>query len=533
MPPKITKPNEEIKGKTSIFSDEMKDWYKIAGKGKKDTSIKPDKNFKNHLIKPCSMISMIGSTGAGKTTALLEFLSRKNDAFHRIIIFSGSTTDEPLIKFLEKHVEGIELIDNADELPELTQDFYNDLIKYKCSSKEPQQQENNKEETEIKEAEEQFKNYEDNKNKAEFDEVDYNEFQDKEKIKELLLLLNDERAHNYNDWLTVGQILKYINTDYEDLFNDFSKRGESKYKGIKDILKHWQQFNKSNINNEQKLKIGTLYLMSKEDNPEGFHLFLKKYNKKIDEDIFINKFNHYNIAEYFFNINKNNYIYSKFKKDETFYYYNQQNILKEQAETFIYSKIKETIETKLNEIINNYKKSLEPLIKQLETTGDKIKKSELEQKIAAIQQNIKKINVNINNIGCNNFLENILKQLKNFYYIEDFENKFLNRNINIIAFNNGCYDYTTGNYRPINKGDFISITTGYNMPIDYDDYEKINKLFFSIFENDEIMDYYYNVVSSCLFGNKEESFYIFTGEGSNRKGLQNNLLEKALEENII
>lgn len=102
------------------FKDEMKDWYKIAGKGQKDTSIKPDKNFKNHLIKPCSMISMVGSTGAGKTTALLEFLSRKNDAFYRIIIFSGSTTDEPLIKFLEKHIDGIELIDNADELPELT-----------------------------------------------------------------------------------------------------------------------------------------------------------------------------------------------------------------------------------------------------------------------------------------------------------------------------------------------------------------------------------------------------------------------------
>ena len=117
MPPKTTKPNEDEK---KVFRDEMKDWYQIASKGKKNSSIKPDKNFKNHLIKPCSMISMIGSTGAGKTTALLEFLSRKKDAFHRIIIFSGSTTDEPLIKFLEKHVEGIELIDNADDLPELT-----------------------------------------------------------------------------------------------------------------------------------------------------------------------------------------------------------------------------------------------------------------------------------------------------------------------------------------------------------------------------------------------------------------------------
>ena len=71
---------------------------------------------------------------------------------------------------------------NLDELPELTQDFYNDLIKYNCSSKEPQQQENNNDEIEIKEAEEQFKNY----NKTVYDEIDYNEFQDKEKIKELL-----------------------------------------------------------------------------------------------------------------------------------------------------------------------------------------------------------------------------------------------------------------------------------------------------------------------------------------------------------
>jgi len=104
----------------SGYKDEMKDWYKIAGKGVKDSKIKPDKHFKEHLIKPCSMITMIGSTGSGKTTALIEFLSRKSDAFYRIIIFSGSTTDEPLLNFLNNHIEGIELIDNADELPELT-----------------------------------------------------------------------------------------------------------------------------------------------------------------------------------------------------------------------------------------------------------------------------------------------------------------------------------------------------------------------------------------------------------------------------
>lgn len=101
------------------FKDNLKDWYKIAGAGKRDHSIKPDKNFSKHFIKPCSMISVVGSTGSGKTTWLVEFLSRKNDAFHRIIIFSGSTVDEPLINFLQSKIDGIELIDNADDLPEL------------------------------------------------------------------------------------------------------------------------------------------------------------------------------------------------------------------------------------------------------------------------------------------------------------------------------------------------------------------------------------------------------------------------------
>jgi len=102
------------------FKDNIKDWYKIAGKSGVGITRKVDKNFNKHLIKPCQMISIIGQTGSGKSQAILEFLSRKNDAFYRIILFSGSTTDEPLYKLLEKHIDGVEMIDNADELPELT-----------------------------------------------------------------------------------------------------------------------------------------------------------------------------------------------------------------------------------------------------------------------------------------------------------------------------------------------------------------------------------------------------------------------------
>jgi energy-coupling factor transporter ATP-binding protein EcfA2 len=95
----------------------MKDWYEISGAGNK--SQKVDKDFKRHLIKNNAIISIIGNTGSGKTTALVDLLERMGPKFYRIIIFSGATTDEPLLNFLREKIDGIEMIDDVDKLPEL------------------------------------------------------------------------------------------------------------------------------------------------------------------------------------------------------------------------------------------------------------------------------------------------------------------------------------------------------------------------------------------------------------------------------
>jgi len=103
------------------FKDKVKNWYEICDKTGNGITRKYDKNFNKHLIKPCQMISIIGQTGSGKSQAILEFLSRKNDAFYKIILFSGSTVDEPLYNLLREHIDGIEMIDDAEELPDLTE----------------------------------------------------------------------------------------------------------------------------------------------------------------------------------------------------------------------------------------------------------------------------------------------------------------------------------------------------------------------------------------------------------------------------
>ena len=65
------------------------------------------------------MICFVGQTGAGKSNGLVELLSRKNDSFYKIIYFTSSTADEPLIKFLQQKIEGIEILDTPENLPEL------------------------------------------------------------------------------------------------------------------------------------------------------------------------------------------------------------------------------------------------------------------------------------------------------------------------------------------------------------------------------------------------------------------------------
>jgi ABC-type dipeptide/oligopeptide/nickel transport system ATPase component len=105
------------------FRDKITNWTDKTKNGKNMFPL--DKNFKLHLIKPCSMIAIIGPTGSGKSTAVIEFLNRKNKSFYKIIIFSGATTDEPLLNTLKEACPDVELISDVEHLPEL-KDFDDD-----------------------------------------------------------------------------------------------------------------------------------------------------------------------------------------------------------------------------------------------------------------------------------------------------------------------------------------------------------------------------------------------------------------------
>ena len=123
-------PKSILKNRVSIKpikDDIIPDYTKLAVKEGEGCSYKNDINFHHHFIKPCQTIGVIGPTGSGKSNWVVDFINRKNNVFFEIIYFTGSTADEALLHLLKKHIEGIEIIDDVDKLPNLTE--YNDSDK--------------------------------------------------------------------------------------------------------------------------------------------------------------------------------------------------------------------------------------------------------------------------------------------------------------------------------------------------------------------------------------------------------------------
>lgn len=93
---------------------DLVNFYSYVPKGKsKDKT----KGYNNHFIDKNSRILMIGSSGTGKSNALINFVEKSSGEFFKIIICSFSTTDEPLYQYLHEKIPSVELINNIDEVP--------------------------------------------------------------------------------------------------------------------------------------------------------------------------------------------------------------------------------------------------------------------------------------------------------------------------------------------------------------------------------------------------------------------------------
>lgn len=307
--------------------------------------------------------------------------------------------------------------------------------------------------------------------------------------------LDISRFEKYSDWFTIGCV--FINEGYDlNIFDKFSSKCNNYNKELNDKI---IQNLKKDVNG---YRVATLYYMLKKDN---YELWLKLQKDRKDFWVFMETFNHFDIALVYYQLYPKKYIYSS----NTWFILNEYNI---------YQKLHDNKDT----LFNNITMIIQNLIieqRNLINPSDDY----------YIQKN-KLVKSNYNNIGNSSFKKGVIEALCGLYYIDNIESK-LNDNLNLIAFDDKVFDIKVGEYRDIKSEDYISMTVGYKAPTlnIINKYRKdVEELLWSIFEDKEVIDYWLKTIGLSMFGNRSESLYIHSGSGRNGKGLLSNIIEKCL-----
>lgn len=360
------------------------------------------------------------------------------------------------------------------ELPNMEKELYNDLLLFENIKKE-----------DIKPIEK--------KDRGDFLAKVPNK-KDNNDIYKILDNLNIKRFDNYNDWLYLHMI--FINEKLDlDILKSYCKKS-SKYneEANNKIIKH--------IKPNKGLTIKTMYYWLKKDNINEFNNLVQFNSLFFDSSLINNK----DIAELYYNMNPNQFIYNK---NLGWFVYNDNNILLEYGQN--------PPSLLLNDIANRTHDWLNSLKNSINLSDD------------AKTEKFKMISKAYTKIGMATFIKGCIDFLKNLYNVEKLEDK-IDSNKNVVAFENILYDLDIGNFRKIKYDDYIIKNTKYNINIESnkDIRNKINDLLFSIFENNDVINFWKISTALSIFGKSFESLYIHTGSGRNGKGVLSTLLKSML-----
>jgi phage/plasmid-associated DNA primase len=261
----------------------------------------------------------------------------------------------------------------------------------------------------------------------------------------------------------------------------------------------------------------------------GFNL--KFTNKKMDEhylDILdlhqlidvniwdlLEDMNHSDLAKLYCKLSPSKYIYSN---NTGWYEYNNYNILISHFKNIPPSLLSNVTNTLQKFIINERNKVIPP-----QKTDE-----DYDKKINEYDRCMKLAKKGYINVGNSSYVKSIIEYLSNLYNVDGLD-QLIDSNINLLAFEDQLYDFNLLKFRNIDPKDYISKTTKYYVPNKNEEYRQfIMDLLYSIFENNEMVEYWLITTALSLFSNRYESLYIHSGRGGNGKSLLSNMITKAL-----
>ena len=327
--------------------------------------------------------------------------------------------------------------------------------------------------------------------------------------KELVIeCLAHGRAEKYDDWITLGWVLRNIDYRLLNSWVEFSKISSSYIEG--ECQQLWDKMRKDHLG------MGTLRWWAKQDN-------IQRYNEIIDNsvlpliDIAIGSEGaHYDIAKVVQAIYKGEY---KAINKDSWYKYDRK--------THRWVKTREGLNLRKalsDDICRKFNERAIYFNQLMHTSSDEGLRGIYDKKGTQAQ----KIALKLKN---SSFKDCVMKECKCLFIDENFE-ELLDNRPHLFGFDNGVYDLKMHLFREGMPDDYISLTTNksyipYN--VSYPEIEEINDFFSKLFTNENLKNYVLDILACAIDGSiAQERFYIFTGQGSNGKSRLLDLIQKTV-----
>ncbi len=318
-----------------------------------------------------------------------------------------------------------------------------------------------------------------------------NTYDNIEYVQNLVEILNPDRANKFNDWIRVGWCLRNIDHRLLDTWIEFSKKSPKFKDG--ECEKIW------NYMKEDGLGIGTLHMWAKQDN-------LDKYKEIIKRDLTSLIFKsrnetHHDVANVVYFMYKHDYVCISIKHNQWYEFKNHRWVNCDSGFA-----LRAKIST---DVCKEYMNHASYWSQKGSVDDDETE----QQRCAEIAKKLNGLALKLKQTA---FKDNIMKECREMFYVDKFEEK-LDSNPALIGFQNGVYDLNALEFREGRPEDYVSYTTGINY-IPYDETSKsikdVNDFFSKVFPKAHIRDYVLLLLSSFLNGAiREEKFHIWTGSG--------------------
>lgn len=281
----------------------------------------------------------------------------------------------------------------------------------------------------------------------------------------------------------------------------------------------WKKFHKTNNKNERVTRRSIMYWVKK----ENFEEYEKIKNSTIDYYIekSIETGTEYDMAVVLKQIYKDNYVCVSYDKKGIWYRFKNHRWTMDKGLS-----LREKIST---EMYNLYNAKLEKLENELFDYNDDEDRKEFIRKRIKVLTDVK---IKLKKTADKN---NIMREAAEIFYDDDFV-RSMDTNKFLLGFNNGVIDFKAKTFRDGLPEDYLTKTTGINyipFNLENEDFKRTHDELWifmqKLFPIEDLRCYMFEHLASCLIGdNKNQTFNVYHGSGSNGKSILADLMSATL-----